>query len=124
MDSAVITPRGKIRALVRIVARVARVRSGDIFGPSRKTEFVYARHVALMVVSERVGITGLCALGRVFDKDHSTIRAALRRTRAEIAEGRGHRADLYADVQKAIAEHGDGVVRPTLHRERVHTWSL
>lgn len=83
--------RAEIRSAIQAVASEYKVSIADIFGRSRKWEIVSARHAAIRAVAKAIGYRpsySNCAigsngsasrLGKLFDRDHTTILYAMKR---------------------------------------------
>lgn len=103
---------------IRSVARHFDVTTAQIFGPSRDEPIVTARHVAMYLVRQEHQLS-YPALGRIFDRDHSTIQHAVKKAgisalAAEVLlvpwEDR-RIAELKAAIMTAIIEGGPEPLR-------------
>ena len=96
-----ITPRARIRAIIRIVARAADVRVDEIMGKSRARSISMARGVAQYALVQHMKL-GRSAVGRIMQCDHSSVSVAVRRIELAIGDPRDPRAALYARVKAHI----------------------
>lgn len=110
----VLDPDKLAREPKRIIARVAAEHGftiGDILGPRRSKPLIRARHLAMAEVSERRRDLSLLTLGRIFNRDHTTILHALRRlglrdgSPAEAAPAASPR-EPEAIIQSVAEKHG------------------
>ena len=73
------TPTQKRRALIAEIAERHEVSLADVLGPSRFQHVVRARFAAIRAVRQRYPEMSLPQLGRLFNRDHTTILHALRK---------------------------------------------
>ena len=81
-----VPPSGTVQpaqCIIRHVANLYGVSYGDIIGPRRSREIVAARHVAVRAVADARPDMSLPMMGRVFKRDHTTLLAALKKTKQE-----------------------------------------
>lgn len=64
--------------VIAVAAELFHITSAEILGPSREREPVQARQVAMAVARARTTLS-LPHLGDLFDRDHSTVHASIRR---------------------------------------------
>lgn len=69
------------KVIISLVAAKHGVTAADIVGPSRTRKIVAARHEAIGVVYTHCRQVSLPAIGRLFNRDHTTILHALRKLR-------------------------------------------
>lgn len=69
------------RFLIRFAALRSGVRYGDVIGSTRAKEVVAARHEAIGLIWTHCRQMSLPSVGRLFDRDHTTILHALRKMR-------------------------------------------
>jgi chromosomal replication initiator protein len=74
----------------------------DLRGPGRGRALVHARQTAMYLCRELTGLT-LVSIGKIFDRDHTTVMHAVHRTRARIAEHRRY-YDQIAELTVRITE--------------------
>ena len=106
------TPRAKIRSILRIVARAGGVRVQDILGHGLDRRVVAARQVAHVLVAKHLGITGPTALGRAFNRDHSTVINSFLAIERALAKGDTPKAVLYRTAEAKIAAVVIGPLAP------------
>ena len=73
------TPTQKRRAPIAEIAERHEVSLADVLGPSRFQHVVRARFAAIRAVRQRYPEMSLPQLGRLFNRDHTTILHALRK---------------------------------------------
>lgn len=87
------TPRRRCMEIVSAVAAEAGVTVADILGPRRNIPVVRARHEAMRAVARAFPQMSLPQVGRLFQRDHTTILNALRggsaKSRDELDEASG-----------------------------------
>lgn len=76
--------RATVRTIIADVAQVSGIAPSSITGPCRAVEFVRARDVVCYIAS-REGMS-YSQIGRVLNRDHTTVMAAVRRERARRGE--------------------------------------
>lgn len=69
------------RTIVKLVALKHGLTPGDLSGPNRSRPFVAARHEAIALVWTHCRAVSLPAVGRMFQRDHTTILHSLRKLR-------------------------------------------
>lgn len=69
---------GSPQGIIDSVSAVLNVEKRYIIGESRKREFVEARQIAMGLILESNPAIGLKNLGRIFNRDHSTVIYAKR----------------------------------------------
>lgn len=72
------TPRGRVEAIIFDVAARHKVPVAAIMGRRRTLPIMAARHEAVWMVKQATGFS-LPHIGRIFDRDHSTIFNSVRR---------------------------------------------
>ena len=80
-----VMPRDKIRLVVREVADEMAITPGDIMGVSRYADIVWARQIAMWRISNELNMPA-AQIGRIFQKDHTTVLHALKRVEEVIGE--------------------------------------
>ena len=106
------TPRAKIRSILRIIARAGDVTVKDILGHEMEPRHVAARQVAHVLVAKHLNITGPVALGRAFGRDHSTVINSFLAIERAMAKGESPKAVLYRTAEAKIAAVVIGPVSP------------
>lgn len=84
--AAYVPPVGTIQpaqSIIRHVASLYGVSYGDIVGHRRNRKIVAARHAAVRAVADARPDMTLPGMGRVFNRDHTTLLHALRKTKRE-----------------------------------------
>lgn len=79
--SSEITPRDLRRQVIRNAAARHGLSVAALIGPSRQSEIVAARWEAMRAIHEQFG-DNAAAIGRLFNRDHSTVLHALRKVAA------------------------------------------
>lgn len=79
--AAVVTPHGRIALVIARVAAEYGVTADDIMGDVRSRNISWARHAAFYAVKAATGAS-LLRLGRIFNRDHSTILHGIRMHKA------------------------------------------
>lgn len=74
---------GPMRHVILEVARVSGVTPEQITGPSRQRSRVRARQMAMLICHEYCQAS-LPEIGRVFNRDHSTVKHGVDRTKERI----------------------------------------
>jgi len=74
-----LTPAAEIRAIVERCATGTNVTYAEVMGRSRAKPVVRVRHAAIAATVQRFPWMTYPQLGRVFDRDHSTIMTALKK---------------------------------------------
>ena len=69
---SIIDPLTHARVIIEETALAHRIPSSDIYGPSRKAQFVAARGCAIRRIREETNLK-LVAIGDLLGRDHSTI---------------------------------------------------
>lgn len=73
---------------------------GDLFGKSRKSDIIHARHVA-MYLCQTLTDTSYPAIGRAFgNKDHTTVMHAVGKIKKKMSEDR----DLYSQIERLTTQ--------------------
>lgn len=88
-----------------IVSRVARVSGIDecrIYGTGRTAELVAARNVAIFLIKIKLGLT-LKSIGRLFDKDHTTVIHALKYVKESAETGYYPVVELLRRLDERVA---------------------
>lgn len=80
------------RDIVKAIAAANGVKFGDIVGPRRNTSLVKIRFEAIRQVADLRSDLSLPALGRVFNRDHTSILHALKKTAKDGDHWRANRA--------------------------------
>lgn len=80
-DWILFTPHEMVRNIVCRVAREAGVTPDDIYGDSRKAHIARARAAAMHLSRKRLGYS-YPKLGKIFNRDHTTIIHAINRVQA------------------------------------------
>lgn len=75
--------RVPVRDIIAHIAALHCLKPGDLTGPRRMKNIVEARHEAVRVVADLRPDLSLPQIGRAFNKDHTTILHALRKTKQE-----------------------------------------
>ena len=75
--------RLSVREIIAHVAALHCLKAGDLVGPRRMKHIIEARHEAIRIVADLRPDLSLPQIGRVFNKDHTTILHALRKTKQE-----------------------------------------
>lgn len=83
--ASVITPLGRVALVIARVAAEYGVTPEDIMGRGHGRQFVAARHAAYYAVKVATG-ANLPRLGRIFDRDHSSIIHGLRKFKERARE--------------------------------------
>lgn len=92
------------RTVLEIVADACGLAIADITGPSRRRRFVVARHIA-MNLARRHTSASLPEIGAIFERDHTTVLAAVRGIEERLERDRrlaGAFAELDAAVRAAL----------------------
>ena len=71
-------PSSPINDVIKAVCDESGVTRNELLGPSRMATFVLARHVAMWLCSVK-GISSLSEIGRVFNRDHTSVLHGVRR---------------------------------------------
>ena len=104
-------PPSTVRDVLAMVARHYEVRVSDISGPSRERQFLVARQAAMYLLHDHRGVS-LSQIGRLLDRDHTTVRASVLKVRQSIACGEADGiADLLAELTAAQTEHSSAPPR-------------
>jgi chromosomal replication initiation ATPase DnaA len=74
-----ITPHDSTRQIIQSVARLHQVKVAELMGRRRFRPIVRARQDAIRRVAEAKPHLSISQLGRIFDRDHSTILWAMGR---------------------------------------------
>jgi hypothetical protein len=73
------TPRGKIRTVVRALSRLLHVPSENVFGRARGDSAAHARFIAMAIEKMLHPKRSLPEIGHLFDRHHATVLHGLRR---------------------------------------------
>lgn len=76
---------GPMRRVIHEVAQLAGVTPADITGRSRKRKFAYARQMAMLICRDYVAAS-YPEIGRVFNRDHSTVMYSIEAASARCAD--------------------------------------
>jgi len=100
----------EISRISSAVARHFHVLQRDICGPSRRSELILPRHVAMYLARERLGVS-YSTIGRYFGgRDHSTVLSAIRKVKALLASNPDFGKEV-DDIQDLVA-HSDMTAAP------------
>jgi len=75
-----------INDVIRTVAKVMKVRESDIRSHSRKTEFIWPRHLTIYMVSELFPQQSSSRIGKWLKRDHTSILNSLKRAATALDE--------------------------------------
>jgi chromosomal replication initiation ATPase DnaA len=75
--------RPLVRDIIAQVAKRHRISPRDITGPRRNKKYIAARVEAIRIAADTRPDMSLTELGRIFQRDHSTIIHALNKTKTE-----------------------------------------
>jgi len=73
--------------IIATVARSFGITSDDVLGSSRTNRAAAPRQIALHLIRKR-SVLSMAAIGKVFDRDHSTVSYSLRIARKRIESNR------------------------------------
>lgn len=73
------------RTIIRLVSLRSGISVDDILGPRRNTAIVKARQQAMVLVYTHCQSLSLLAIGRVFNKDHTTVLHTLKKCGVYVA---------------------------------------
>lgn len=69
----------KIDEIKKIICSVFGINEADVFGKSKSPEFVSARYVFCQILYSKGLLRNKTAIGKLMDRDHSTVCNALKR---------------------------------------------
>jgi len=92
-----------IERIVEETARAFRLTSADLRSKRRSADISRARQVSMYIISQMTGLSTK-AIGKEFDRDHSTVVYALGEIRAELARDSGLRKTV-ENITKTVQEN-------------------
>lgn len=95
----------RMNVVLCIAAQEFDIRVAEMKGVSRSRDFVVPRQVAIYICSAMFG-SSLTAIGRVFNRDHSTVLNAIRKARALIAADENLRTVAERIEQRSVQAIG------------------
>ena len=96
-----------IKQIQHLACQVWGIKIHQLLSDRRSVQFVEPRFAAIFLAAEKTSYT-LHRLGRAFDRDHTTILHAIRRTKAMLADGREPFTSLFKQLESACPPPMDG----------------